>query len=174
MAAAKSSSKKSTARKAATGVAKGAAAGAAKGAAKSTARTAGAAGSKVLKEGGERIGRGTRWTEEQVLLLLDTVAASATAKEAFEKVAAELNKSAGTVAQKYYNMQKAAGVKNPGEPKPVVGAGAVGPRRRGGLPTAAGLRDITIDELTSLAQRVRDEIDRRREELDAAQKLLVG
>ena len=68
-----------------------------------------AATAKVASAAGDRVGRGTRWSEEQVKLLLDTVKGSATAKEAFEAVAKQLGKSTGTVQQKYYNLQKKAG-----------------------------------------------------------------
>lgn len=173
----------STARKAAGGAAKGAAKSAAKGAAR-------AATTKAVSTGGQRIGRGTRWTEEQVKLLLDTVGATETAKEAFEKVARELGKSTGTVAQKYYNLQKGGGGSGGdggarrGRPRGAAastrqgGGGSTGTRRSGSgggsLPSAAQLRDITVDDLTGLAGRVKAEIDRRRTELDAAAKQLAG
>lgn len=184
MSAAKSrrSSATSAARKAAGGAAKGAAKSAAKGAAR-------AATSKAAAAGGDRIGRGTRWTEAQVKLLLDTVKASDTAKEAFEKVARELDKSAGTVAQKYYNLQKgdsgSGGGSRRGRPRSASAArstagrstgarGATSGPAAGGLPSASQLRDVTVDELTGLAARVKTEIDRRRSELDAAAKQLAG
>jgi hypothetical protein len=175
MAAAKSSPrKKSTARKVATSAAKGAA----KGAAKSAARGATAASTKAVAAGSQRIGRGTRWTEEQVKLLLDTVSSSGTAKEAFEVVARELGKSAGTVAQKYYNLQKGSGAAPRRRGRP-AGSGAGASARAtggtgGGLPTPAQLRGLTVDDLVGLAARVKTEIDRRRDELDAAAEALKG
>lgn len=171
---------KSTAKRAATGAAKSAAKSAAKGAAKTAARTATKTGTRAVAAGGDRIGRGTRWTEDQVSLLLNTVKGSATAKQAFETVAKELGKSTGTVQQKYYNLQKAAG-------------GSSAPRKRGrpagstnrstsaapraastGGTSAAALRTMTVDELVTLAKNVKGEIDRRSAELAAASKLLAG
>jgi polyphosphate kinase len=182
----KKTSTTSRARKAATGAAGRAASSAAKGAAKGAARTAakGAAkgAAKTVAASSDRIGRGTRWTDEQVALLLKTVTSSPTAKEAFELVARQIDKSAGTVAQKYYNLQKANGApasakrgSSGGRPagRPAgraAGAGVGG----GGLPTATELRALTVDELTGLAMRVKTEIDRRRTELDAASKALKG
>lgn len=133
-----------------------------------------------------RVGRGTRWTEEQVTLLLDTVKGSSTAKDAFETVARKLGKSTGTVQQKYYNLQKQRSGA-PTRPRTKAGA-AAGPRGRGSsartttgtrgpagdLPSAGDLRALTVDELVTLATRVRGEVDRRRQELDAASKLLAG
>lgn len=181
---ARRASASSTARKAAGTAAKGAAKSAAKGAAR-------AATTKAVTAGGQRIGRGTRWTEEQVKLLLDTVGATDTAKEAFEKVARELGKSTGTVAQKYYNLQKGSGgsgnggARRGGRPRGAsasnraggarsTGASRTGATGGGSLPTAPQLRDVTVDELTGLAGRVKAEIDRRRTELDAAAKQLAG
>lgn len=125
-----------------------------------------------------------RWTERQVATLLKAVEASATAKAGFEVAASELGKSVGTVQQKYYALQRKA--RNDGE--------VVAPRRRGRpagsarratvTPTtvparvapsrngsADELRTLTIDELTSLAHRVKAEVERRRSELDAAARL---
>ena len=182
--AASKSSATTAARKAATGAAttaaKGVAKSAAKGAAKTTSKGAKRAASSAVAAGGDRIGRGTRWSEEHVALLLETVAANPTAKEAFEKVAGQLGKSAGTVAQKYYNLQKAAGggaTRKPGRP---AGSGSAGSgasrattaRATGTLPTAAQLRTLQVDDLVGLATRVKGEIDRRRQELDAASRLL--
>ncbi|MCB0877912.1 MAG: hypothetical protein KDC46_02895 [Thermoleophilia bacterium] len=166
------------ARKAATSATKSAA----KGAAKSAAKGAGKASTRAVAASSDRIGRGTRWTEQQVKLLLDTVDSSGTAKEAFELVARELGKSAGTVAQKYYNLQKAAtsgATKKQGPGRPAGSrsrtTGSKGAARTSaGLPTAPQLRDVTIDELVGLAARVKAEVDRRREELDAATKALAG
>lgn len=181
----KQASTTSSARKAATGAAGRAAKSAAKGAAKGAARTAakGAAkgAAKTVAASSDRIGRGTRWTDEQVTLLLKTVTSSPTAKEAFEVVARQIDKSAGTVAQKYYNLQKANGApasakrtasgarttgRPPGRPAAAKATGA--------LPNATELRALTVDELTGLAMRVKTEIDRRRTELDAASKALKG
>ncbi len=174
-----------TARKAATGAAKSAAKSAAKGTARTAAKGAAKGARKTVAASGDRIGRGTRWTEEQVALLLDTVVSSPTAKEAFEVVARQIGKSAGTVAQKYYNLQKASG--SPAGAKRASSGGRPagrGPARsagrpasagaRGGLPNATELRVLTVDDLTGLAMRVKTEIDRRRSELDAASKALKG
>jgi hypothetical protein len=184
MSAAKAKSgARSTAKRAATGAAKTAAKSAAKGAAKTAAKTATKTGTRAVAAAvsSDRIGRGTRWTEDQVTLLLSTVRNSATAKQAFETVAKELGKSTGTVQQKYYNLQKAAG-------------GSSAPRKRGrpagstnrstasaapraasnGGTSAAALRTMTVDELVTLAKNVKGEIDRRSAELAAASKLLAG
>ena len=143
---------------------------------------------KSAPAGSDRIGRGTRWTEEQVKLLMDSVKRSATAREAFESVAKQLGKSSGTVQQKYYNLQKkqaGGGAVRRGRP---AGARAGAPAKaaangRAARERAAGasgplgateLRSLTVDELVGLATRVRSEIDRRRQELDAASKLLKG
>jgi len=136
----------------------------------------------VAPKGGDRIGRGTRWTEEQVSLLLETVTSSRTAKEAFETVAKQLGKSTGTVQQKYYNLQKKTGA--PSSRRRGRPAGSAkstpssvshrAPRQGASLPNANELRGLTVDELVSLATRVKAEVDRRRQELDAASKLLKG
>lgn len=159
--------KKSSVKAVAAGAARGAATGAAKGAAKSAAK----ASSKAMAAGGERLGRGTRWTEEQVRLLMETVDVSSTAKEAFELVARELGKSTGTVAQKYYNIQKANGGGR-GARRGRSKSGAAGGAAR--LTSAADLRLLSVDELVTLTNRVRDEVERRRDELDAASKMLPG
>ncbi|MCW2924019.1 MAG: hypothetical protein JWM98_1423 [Thermoleophilia bacterium] len=144
------------------------------------------ASSKTTKSsapaGGDRIGRGTRWTEEQVSLLMEAVKGSTTAKEAFETVAKQLGKSTGTVQQKYYNLQKKAGGgtgrrgRRSASGARSASAAAPAPSSRGratgGLPGATDLRTITVDELVSLATRVKAEVDRRKSELDAAAKLL--
>ncbi len=179
----KAKSTRSTASTAARKAATGAAKTAARGAAKSAAKGATKASTKAVAAGSQRIGRGTRWTEAQVRLLLETVDSSGTAKEAFEVVARELGKSAGTVAQKYYNLQKASsggstGAKR-GRPKGSTSAkrataASASTSGSAKLPTATQLRDVTVDELTSLAERVRGEIDRRRSELEAASKRLAG
>lgn len=131
---------------------------------------------------GDRVGRGTRWTEDQVGLLMEAVKGSSTAKEAFESVARQLGKSTGTVQQKYYNLQKKAGggTSRRGR-RPAAGArsapraAAPSTSARGGgsgLPGVSDLRGLTVDELVGLATRVKAEVDRRRSELDAAAKLL--
>jgi hypothetical protein len=130
--------------------------------------------------GGDKIGRGTRWTEDQVRMLLDAVRASETAKAAFEQVARELDKSAGTVAQKYYNLQKAtaAPAKRSAAPasKPASGSSraAASIDSTGTLPTATELRTLTVDDLVGLAARVKAEIDRRRAALDEGARQLAG
>lgn len=177
----KRSSATTAARKAATGAAKSAAKGAAKGAARTAAKGAAKGAAKTVAASSDRIGRGTRWTDEQVTLLLKTVTSSPTAKEAFEVVARQIDKSAGTVAQKYYNLQKANGspasASRGASPARATGRPAGRPaaaRAGGGLPSATELRTLTVDELTGLAMRVKGEIDRRRSELDAASKALKG
>jgi len=138
------------------------------------ARTA----AKTTPAAGDRVGRGARWTDDQVKLLLDSVKGSSTAKDAFEKVARQLGKNTGTVAQKYYNLQKQAGGATR---RRVSGARAVAatsgssvPRRAAGaVAGAADLKTMPVDELVGLATRVKAEIDRRRKELDAASKLLA-
>lgn len=172
----------SAARKAATGAAKKAATSAARTAGRSAAKGAAKAGTRAAVAGGERIGRGTRWTEDQVALLLDTVKGSATAKEAFETVAKQLGKSAGTVQQKYYNLQKQNGAgatpRRRGRPagstnRPARATGGATSRATaGGVPTAAGLRDLSVDDLVRLTQLVKDEVARRSAELDRAKALL--
>lgn len=166
---------KSTAKRAATGAAKTAARSAARTAAKGAAKT----GTRAVAAGGERIGRGTRWTEDQVSLLLDTVKGSATAKEAFETVARQLGKSTGTVQQKYYNLQKATGgstgTRRRGRPAGSTNRSTAAPRASGGGATStAALRAMTVDELVTLARNVKGEIDRRQSELAAASRLLAG
>ena len=102
-------------------------------------------------KGGDRIGRGTRWTEEQVSLLLETVTSSRTAKEAFETVAKQLGKSTGTVQQKYYNLQKKTGASSgrrrgrpAGAPKATAAAATPrAPPQSSPLPTARHLRSPT-------------------------------
>lgn len=129
----------------------------------------------------KRIGRGTRWTEAEVQLLLDTVTASSTAKDAFEQVARELGKSAGTVQQKYYNMKRKAGGPSRRGRRAATTRAASAPRASRGsasaairTPSSADLRLLTVDELVALASRVRGEVDRRRSELDAAARQLKG
>ncbi|MCW2926877.1 MAG: hypothetical protein JWM86_845 [Thermoleophilia bacterium] len=181
----------------ASAAAKKAAAGAARSATKGAARAATKAGTSAAKAaasaGTERVGRGTRWTEDQVALLLETVGASRTAKEAFEAVARELGKSTGTVQQKYYNLQKANGTpagRRRGRPRGAAASRAAGSNGAGSgasttrgtrgaasggaLPNATDLRSLTVDELVGLAQRVKSEVDRRRAELDEAARQLKG
>jgi len=132
-------------------------------------------------------GSRARWTEEQIRLLNDTVKCSATAKAGFEAVAKQLGKSAGTVQQKYYNLQKQAGGgtkrrgRKPARPAGSANSGATAARQArvaatsgATIPTVAELRAITVDELVGLATRVKAEVDRRRKELEAASKLLAG
>ncbi|MEO6867886.1 MAG: hypothetical protein ABI200_07685 [Gaiellales bacterium] len=163
------SSAKSNAKKGAASAAKPAS----KTSVRSVARKATTQAAKGVVAGGEKLGRGTRWTEEQVALLLDTVKASPTAKEGFEAVAKQLGKSAGTVQQKYYNLQRQGGGGAPrrrGRPRS-QGTGT----RIGGasLPTATQLRALDVDDLVGLATLVKGEIDRRRTELDAAAQQLA-
>jgi hypothetical protein len=112
-----------------------------------------------------------RWSAEDVQLLLDTVAASRTAKEAFAKVASASGRSAATVQAKYYQLQRATGGaarRRPGRP---AGA-ASSPRRSAGTSTGSlDLRAMSIDALVGHAREVKAEIDRRRRELDDATKL---
>lgn len=128
-------------------------------------------------------GTAARWTEEQVELLLATVSSSRTAKEAFHVVAEQIDKSVGTVQQKYYALQrKAGGGRKPAGRK--AGARRAAPARAGSprvagaasasstsLPTTAQLRALTADELVSFARAVKAEVDRRRRELDTAANL---
>lgn len=132
---------------------------------------------KTAAKGAARVGRGTRWTDEQVKLLLDSVKASRTAKEGFEQAAKQLGKNVGTVQQKYYNLQKqvsGGAVRRRGSARR-AGAAATTPRAASGraatLPSAADLRVIPVDDLVALAQRVKGEVDRRRQELGAAAQL---
>jgi hypothetical protein len=170
--------KEFTMAKSAKSAASRAAKGAAKGAAKKTAK---AAASKAASVGGDRIGRGTRWTEDQVSLLLTTVKGSATAKQAFETVAKELGKSTGTVQQKYYNLQKATtggGTRRPGRPAGSTNAaraaaGTSSSRASSnGVPSATDLRGLSVDDLVRLTQLVKAEVERRSSELDRAKALL--
>ena len=153
--------------------------------ARSSARSAATGASKPALKGGAKIGRGTRWSEEQVALLLDTVKASKTAKEGFAVAAKQLGKNTGTVQQKYYAVVRAAGGgrvrkgsgRKPGRPagSTKVAARAAGTSAAaaatGSVPNAAALRKLSVDELVGLASRVKDEVDRRRKELDEASKL---
>lgn len=125
-------------------------------------------------KGGSRVGRGTRWTEEQVAILMDAVKAAASAKEGFERAAKELGKNVGTVQQKYYNLQKQLRGDTGRRGSTGRGAAASGGSapRRPELMSAAALRMITIDELGELAHRVREEIERRKQELDVAEQKL--
>lgn len=174
------SSAAKTAQRAATKAAKGAATKAAKGAAKSAAKGAAKGANKAVVVGAKQVGRGTRWTDEQVRILLDTVHASDTAKEAFEALAVELDKSVGTISQKYYNLQKAAGVASSGRGRPRAARSSNAPRSKPNgvsesvIPTPAQLRRVTVDELVGLATHVRTEVDRRRRELDKAERLIKG
>lgn len=129
-------------------------------------------------KGGERVGRGTRWTDEQVSVLMDAVKSAGTAKEGFERAAKQLGKNVGTVQQKYYNLQKqlTGGTRRRAASGGRSGAAASSSTtarapRGASLPSAAELRAITIDELVGLAQRVKAEVDRRKQEIDAAEKL---
>jgi hypothetical protein len=103
---------------------------------------------------------------------------SATAKQAFETVARELGKSAGTVQQKYYNLQKATGggaPKKRGRPAGSTNrATTAAPRAAASTPSVTALKTMTVDELVTLATNVKGEIDRRSAELAAASKLLAG
>lgn len=130
-----------------------------------------------------RVERGTRWTEEQVQLLLDAVKGSKTAKEGFATAAKQLGKNTGTVQQKYYSVVRAAGggrTRKAGGRKPGRPVGSTNAARATGgsnasasnaVPSASALRGLSVDDLVSLASRVKDEVDRRRRELDAASRL---
>jgi hypothetical protein len=157
-----------------------------KAAAKKPGRTASAAKKPVARKAAvkksatTRDGRGARWTDAQVKQLMETVAASPTAKHAFEQVAKDLGKSVGTVQQKYYNVQKKSGAptkRRRGRPvgstnqRTATPAPRVATASTTSILSAAELRTISIDELVSLASRVRAEVDRRRRELDQATKL---
>lgn len=134
-----------------------------------SAAKAGSSGSTTGKS--DRVGRGTRWTDEQVEILLATVKESATAKEAFEVVAEKIGKNTGTVQQKYYNLQRKAGR---GRPRKSAGRAATGSPVRRTTSATPDLRVLTIDELVKLASSVKTEVDRRRKELDDASKLLAS
>lgn len=148
-------------------------------AADTTEATSAAAATKASK----RASHGTRWTEEQVALLMDTVKSSATLKEAFEAVATQLGKSTNTVQQKYYNLKRGAGggrakakrASTKARAKATAAASTVSRKVTGSTtPNATELRDLQVDELVDLAKRVKAEVDRRRRELDAASKHLAG
>lgn len=116
-----------------------------------------------------------RWSTEDVQLLVETVAASRTAKEAFAKVAGLSGRSAATVQAKYYQLQKKtgrAGTRRRGRPA-ASAPKATAPRAARATSTFAGgdLRAMTIDALVNHAREVKSEIDRRRRELDDATKL---
>ena len=114
-----------------------------------------------------------RWTESQVQTLMNAVNAADTAKAGFAVAAGELGKSVGTVQQKYYALQRAAGGGRKGRNKSAASGSRSGPARAttSGLPGPAQLRVLTVDQLTALAQQVKTEVDRRRVELDRAAKL---
>lgn len=106
----------------------------------------------------------SRWTEEQVALLNDSVAKSSTAREGFEKVSQQLGKSVGTVQQKYYSMQRQArGVSRPApapRSKPVADS------------TVSGvLAELPMADLAKLALQVKNEIDSRQKALAEASSL---
>jgi hypothetical protein len=122
-----------------------------------------------------RAGRGTRWSDEQVQLLMDAVKSARTAREGFEQAAKQLGKNVGTVQQKYYNTQKqlSGGVRRGGR-RAAAAAAPVARRVAGatsGLPSATDLRSIPVDDLVALAQRVKAEVERRKQELGAASQL---
>lgn len=119
-------------------------------------------------------GRAPRWTESQVQLLRDTVQASATASEAFRKVAHELGKSPGTVQQKWYALQRAAGTGRSRVSQPLRKSSQQRHRATPAAPHRAAtqdLRALPVDDLIALAREVKAEIERRRKELDEASKL---
>lgn len=132
-----------------------------------------------------------RWSDADVKLLLDSVAASTSKLEAFRTVAESTGRNIGTVQAKYYALSKVGAGAGPGlrstAPTP---APARSVRRRAAsgratsnreAPTAraaqqptAGigdLRSLPVDELVALAHQVKAEVDRRRRELDEATKL---
>lgn len=130
----------------------------------------------VAKAPAARDGRGNRWTDEQVKILMDAVAGARTAKEGFERAAKQLGKNVGTVQQKYYNAQKQAtgGVRRGA--RRAAAAGPAAARRvtssaASALPSATDLRTIAVDDLVGLAQRVKAEVERRKQELGAASQL---
>lgn len=140
------------------------------------AATASKKKTKAASKTSDRVGRGTRWTDEQVSILMDAVKGAGTAKEGFEQAAKQLGKNVGTVQQKYYNLQKkltgGGRRRAAGAPRTTTATASTARAPRGAaLPTATELRAITIDELVGLAQRVKAEVDRRKQEIDAAEKL---
>jgi hypothetical protein len=134
---------------------------------KTTASARGAAGARSA----------ARWTEAQVKVLRDAVQASPTAKAGFERAAAELGKSVGTVSQKYYALQRSAGKTGRRVTTRAASARTAGAARVSKVRTAvadatpADLARMTTDEVARLAEMVRGEIDRRQAELSRLSKL---
>jgi len=102
---------------------------------------------------------------------MEAVKASPTAKAGFERAARELGKSVGTVAQKYYLLQRTAGTTRTRVTKRAAGARSAGAARAGKARDAVAgttpteLAVLTTEELARLAGMLRKEIDRRQGEL---------
>lgn len=116
------------------------------------------------KPAAKRGGALPRWTPEDIAKLEAAVKTAKSRSEAFQSVAAELGKSAGTVQQKWYQLQRK-------KSKRAARSVAV---RRGSVPArqASGkYAQMSSSELLVIAREVRAEIDRRQSELAEAKHI---
>lgn len=116
-----------------------------------------------------------RWTDDQVRLLHDAVAAAPSAKAGFEQAARQLDKSVGTVQQKYYALKRSQGPgrrRGPSSQTTPSGTRSAGSAIDSRSPLGSdALARLTVDELTAVARRVKAEVERRRSELEKASRL---
>lgn len=103
----------------------------------------------------------SRWTDAEVQALRDAVAKAPTAKAAFDQVAKKIGKSPGTVQQKWYSMQRAAG-------KGVAaGTKAASQVRVSYTPFGkAALRKLDAEELVTLIHNAREILQTKKDEIE--------
>jgi hypothetical protein len=116
-----------------------------------------------------------RWSAQEIAYLKETVANSATAKEAFEVVGAKLGKSAGTVQQKWYAMQRSTGKGRRKAKRSVQKATNTAQATAAKAQAVASkqwtnLRNVDQQDLFALYESARTEIDRRKREFDTFYK----
>jgi len=124
----------------------------------------------------------TRWTEEQVKILNDTVKKAATAKEGIEIAAAMLGKSTGTVQQKYYALRRAAGKgksrKRRAAPTPATAPrpvrAEVAPHASTRTLASTAFSSMSNVQLTQLVQEATTELVSRMRTLETNVKKLLG
>jgi len=126
----------------------------------------------------KRVGRGVRWSPAEEQRLLALVKAASTVKAGLDGAALEFGRSRGTLQQKYYALERAAGrgrTKRRAKSSPRKATRAAvrhaKPAKQAVNARSAELRGLDVDELVQLAQGVKAEVDRRRAELDRASEL---
>jgi hypothetical protein len=146
---------------------------------KSAARKPSASTARARAAGAGAAAR--RWSAQEIALLKETVENSRTAKEAFAQVAQQIGKSTGTVQQKWYAMQRAAG-KGRTARRARSGAKRVASTAQATTAKAqataskqwTSLKELDVDDLVSLISSAQTEFERRRKAFEAAARRLRG